>query len=177
MRPSAAAALSLLAFACGSPTSPPEVQPDGGASPGPNDGGGSAVHVKEGATNEALSPGLALPDASTEDVARPDPCPKLPIPSSLFGRSVVYREWGPDATGDGSYFTSPAPARLGFSRAHGVRYIVKSQVESDTYLGRVSAYGDSVGGAAWISDSPSNPAFAVANALVAYGVHGGGSLD
>jgi hypothetical protein len=89
----------------------------------------------------------------------------------------MYREWGENATGDGSYFTTQAPSRLGFDRIHDRMWIVKFQVENDTYRGRIAAYGDNTGGVEWISDSPSDPTFATSNKLVMYGNHGGGTID
>jgi hypothetical protein len=105
-----------------------------------------------------------------------DPCPDLPIPTTCFGRSVVYRDWGPSAVGDGSYFAADAPMRLGFNRTSGLIWIVKFRTEEDSYRGRISAYGDGTAGVAWISDDPCDAAFAGENRLTAYGNHGGGSI-
>jgi hypothetical protein len=114
---------------------------------------------------------------SGTDAATADPCHTPPIPTTLYGRKVVYRTWGADAKGDGTYFATQAPSRLGFNRRHGLVWIVQFQVENDTYLGRISAYGDSVGGLAWISDSPTDPTFAITNQTMAYGGHGGGDMS
>jgi hypothetical protein len=115
------------------------------------------------------------PDASD---AASDPCPTLPIPPTCFGREVMYREWGPTAVGDGTYFADQAPYRLGFNRVQGRVWIVKFQVEENTYRARLSAYGDSAttSGVAWISEQPCNAQFAVDTQLLAWEVHGGGTL-
>jgi hypothetical protein len=121
---------------------------------------------------------LAGADAATASSdAAFEPCPALPIPATCNGRTVVYREWGPEAKGDGAYFADQAPWRLGFNRLHGEIWIVKIALEDNSYLGTVSAYGDNVGGTAWITDQPCDAAFAVDHKLVAYGNHGGGSID
>ena len=95
---------------------------------------------------------LAGADAATASSdAAFEPCPALPIPATCNGRTVVYREWGPEAKGDGAYFADQAPWRLGFNRLHGEIWIVKIALEDNSYLGTVSAYGDNVGGTAWIT--------------------------
>jgi len=89
----------------------------------------------------------------------------------------MFREWGPAATGDGTFFADQAPYRLGFNRVNGRVWIVKFKTEDASYRGRISAYGDSQGGVTWISDDPCDAAFGVANKLVSWSNHGGGSLD
>lgn len=124
-------------------------------------------------------PDSAIPDGTTpEDAsdASSDPCPTLPIPPTCFGREVMYREWGPTAVGDGTYFADQAPYRLGFNRVNGRVWIVKFQLEENTYFARLSAYGDSSSGLAWISDQPCDATFAVNEKLVAWEVHGGGTM-
>lgn len=106
-----------------------------------------------------------------------DPCPNLPLPPTCLNRSVVYREWGPAAKGDGVCFAGQAPLRLGFSRVHGAVWIVKFHVEANTYVGRISGYGDSVGGTFWISDDPCNPTFAITNHTQIFTGQGGGTID
>lgn len=158
-----------------------------------NGSGGGAVAQRPGSTSgEAGAPAIgdsgttnAVPkDASPDGAPTPppppavqDPCPNLPIPGNVFNRGVVFREWSPTAVGDGSYFADQAPWRLGFNRIQGNVWIVKFRTEANTYRGRVSAYGDSSGGIAWVSDSPTDATFALQNHLVGYEVHGGGSLD
>jgi hypothetical protein len=105
-----------------------------------------------------------------------NPCPALPIPSTCFNRTVIYREWGPAAVGDGTYFAHQAPYRLGFNRTHGAVWIVKFRVDDNSYQARLSAYGDSVGGIAWLSDSPCDPQFALDHRFTVYGNTGGGTL-
>ena len=117
-------------------------------------------------------------DASAPPDAGPvDPCPSYPIPATCNGRSVVYREWGPDAKGDGSYFADQAPGRLGFNRLNGEIWIVKVALEANSYLGTISAYGDNVGGTAWITDKPCDATFGVERRLVVYGNQGGGAIN
>jgi hypothetical protein len=116
-------------------------------------------------------------DADAAEAAPEDPCPALPIPSTCFGRSVVYREWSLTATGDGAYFADQAPWRLGFNRLHGDVWIVKFRVEDNTYFGRVSAGGNSTGGTAWIATDPCDPSFAIQSGLVTWSGMGGGMLD
>lgn len=111
------------------------------------------------------------------DLPPPDPCPNLTIPAQCFGRDVLYREWGPSAVGDGTYFVDQAPYRLGFTRYGGRVWIVKFKTEDNNYRGRISAYGDSKGGAAWISDKPCDPTFAFASKLAAWSGAGGGDLS
>ncbi|NMB75046.1 MAG: hypothetical protein GYA21_07940 [Myxococcales bacterium] len=116
--------------------------------------------------------------ADATDHGPEDPCPELPIPPTCFERSVVFREWSLGATGDGTYFASQAPWRLGFNRIGGMVWLVKIRLEENTYMGRVSAYGDSTAGVAWIADAPCDPSSALEDPpLVAFGVHGGGSID
>ncbi|MBK6691537.1 MAG: hypothetical protein IPG50_04945 [Myxococcales bacterium] len=139
-------------------------------------GSGSTPH--DGGLPSAPNPTDGGVTPSLDAAAAPiDPCPTLPVPSTCFNRNVVYREWGPSAVGDGTYFASQAPTRLGFNRVQGNVWIVKFRTEANSYAGRVTASGDSSGGIAWISDSPCGPAFAVANRLVTFEVHGGGSLN
>jgi hypothetical protein len=133
-------------------------------------------NVETDAAGSAGDSGVdAADEASPDAPVEAELCPSLPIPPTCNGRNVVYREFGPNAVGDGSYFASEAPWRLGFNRHQGVTWIVKFQTEADTYLGKVSAYGDNTGGLAWISDKPCDPTFAVTNHLVVYGNHGGGT--
>lgn len=106
-----------------------------------------------------------------------DPCPTLPIPSTCRNRNVVYREFGPNAVGDGSYFADQAPWRLGFNRTQNTIWIAKFRTEANTYRGRVSAYGDSSGGVAYIATDPCDPTSAIADKTAVYGNHGGGSID
>ena len=105
-----------------------------------------------------------------------DPCPNLPIPPTCNGRSVIFRDWGPSAVGDGTYFASQAPFRLGFNRMQGFIWVVKFRTDANTYMGRVSAYGDGTPGTAWISDHPCDPTFAVTSRLTAWGNTGGGTM-
>src|SRR2546430_11240319 len=118
-----------------------------GATPVPDVGDAAPPAMDAGTLPDVVMPSDASPDA-----APPDPCPALQIPQTINNRSVVYREWGPNAKGDGTYFTSQAPWRLGFNRVKDVIWVVKFRTEANTYLGKVSAYGDNSGGVAWISD-------------------------
>jgi hypothetical protein len=144
------------------------------SSSSPSDAGGSDVVTSDSSWPDSGSD-VETPDATSDD-ASSDPCPTLPIPPTCFGREVMYREWGPTATGDGSYFADQAPYRLGFNRVNGRIWIVKFQLEANTYLARLSAYGDTTAGLAWISDQPCDATFAVNEKLVAWGAHGGGTL-
>ena len=183
-------ALGLATAACsaGGPGGDGPLYGDGsGASP---DGGRSASAVGSGdggrTTTTGAPPasdggtvGPALDGgAGTEAAAPPaDPCPSLPIPGTAYNRNVVFREWSATATGDGSYFASQAPFRLGFNRLHGNVWIVKFRTEANTYFGRISAGADSTAAITWISDSPTDPTIAVKNNLVSYGTHGVGTVD
>lgn len=176
----ACAALALEP-ACGS-------ESDGGASGGASSGaggkatgggaglaggtgfGGASGSAGAGAANDA-GPGDATPDAGSGD-----PCPTIAIPTQCFGREVMYREWGASAVGDGTYFASQAPGRLGFTRVQGRLWLAKVQLEENTYIAKLSAYGDSVGGVAWIGDKPCDATFAADNKLTIWGNHGGGML-
>jgi hypothetical protein len=145
-------------------------EPDAGAGPD----GGEVVGIDAGAAVDAgaTDGGGGGVDAGVV----PDPC-TVPIPTTCHGRSVVFREWGPNAVGDGTYFASQAPQRLGFNRMQGFLYLVRFRVEANTYWARVSAYGDATEGAEWISNQPCGPSFAVDHSLWTWGVHGGGNLD
>jgi hypothetical protein len=146
--------------------------------PAPEDDG--AILRDDGGPGSEVDP---ADDGGATDIGDPgdpgglDPCPDLPVPPACFNRSVVYRVWGPDAKGDGSFFADQAPYRLGFNRIEQLVWIVKFRTDSYTYWGRVSAYGDSSAGVAWISDSPCDPTFAVDNQAIGFGIHGGGSID
>jgi hypothetical protein len=135
-------------------------------------GGSSAGAGGSGAASDSGADAADGADAAPED-----PCPTLAIPTTCFGREVMYREWGPTAIGDGSYFADQAPYRLGFNRIQGRIWIVKVKLEENTYRGRLSAYGDADVGVAWISDKPCDATFAETSSLIAWGLHGGGSLD
>lgn len=177
----------------GAPDAGGAAAPDAGeGDAGSGDAGSSDAGISDAGARDAGSTDAGAVDAGATDAgavdagggggadggggAPVDVC-SLPIPPTCLGRSVVFREWGPNAVGDGTYFASQAPYRLGFNRMQGFIYLVRFRVEANTYWGRVSAYGDATAGAAWISDRPCDPAFAVQNRLVAFGNHGGGSLD
>jgi hypothetical protein len=116
-------------------------------------------------------------DAAAQDAAAPvEACPDVPIPATCYNRSVIYREWGPGAVGDGTYFVDQAPQRLGFTRNNGFIWIVKLRLEPNTYLGRLTATGDTTPGATWISREPCSAADAFASGLAAYGNTSGGML-
>jgi len=147
-------------------------------------GGGGAGPADASAPDPDASASDATPDAplaadanDASDAAPVDPCPTLPIPTTCFNRNVVYREWSMTATGDGTYFASQAPWRLGFTRSQNTMWTVKVKLEANTYWGRISAYGDSSSGVAWISDKPCDATFAEANKLTIYGNNGGGVLN
>ncbi len=148
--------------------------PPGESSPATGDGD----DVKAGGTLDDGRPPHDDDAGTAIDAAPPpkDKCPALPIPATCNGRSVVYREFGPNAKGDGTYFADQAPWRLGFNRIQGNTWIVKFRTENDTYSGRISAYGDNTGGVAFISDKPCDATFAIANRTVTYGNTGGGML-
>lgn len=137
----------------------------------------SGVTIDAGAMPDVVMQEASSLNDAAMDAGPPDPCPALKIPQTINQRSVVYREWSPSATGDGTYFATQAPWRLGFNRTQNTIWIVKFRTEANTYLGKVSAYGDSTGGIAWISDDPNNPKFAIDGKLVVYGNHGGGTID
>ncbi len=141
--------------------------------------GDDGTRQDEASPDAAGDPALASDAGGGADAAAAaaDPCPQLPIPASCFGREVMYREWGPNAGGDGSYFADQAPTRLGFTRVHGRVWIAKFKTEEDSYRGAISAYGDSVGGLAWISDQPCDPSFALSERHVLWGAKGGGMLS
>jgi hypothetical protein len=141
--------------------------------PGPS-GTGTGETADGGVSKPSADAGPT--DAGPVDAAAEDPCPNLPIPTTSFNRNVMYREWSETAVGDGVYFAGQAPGRLGFNRVQHRLWLAKFRVEANTYLGRISAYGDSTGGIAWISDSPSDPSFAVQHHTLVYGTHGGGSI-
>jgi hypothetical protein len=124
------------------------------------------------ADDAAADAGVLAPDGGAP---ASDGC-SLPIPTTCFGRSVSFREWGASAVGDGSYFVDQAPGRLGFTRLPGRMWITRFATEPDSYRGRLAAYGDSTGGVAWISDDPCDAAFGVENRLAVWGNHGGGTL-
>jgi len=134
------------------------------------------------AVADSLRPDATAADIAARDQARPDSgapgelCPDLPIPDTCYGRHVVYREWSPGVSGDGSYFAGQEPDRLGFTRSNGAIWVVKFQVEVNTYEGVVAAYGDTVPGAAWISSRPCDVADAFALPLVNFSLTGGGTL-
>ncbi len=130
---------------------------DAGIRPGSEDAGGEAAI-----------------DAA---VVAADPCPNLPIPGTCFGRGVMYREWSSSAVGDGTYFASQAPYRLGFNRVRDRIWIVKFRTESDNYRARISAGADSVSGMMWISDQPCDANFAEAEHIMGWGPHGSVTLD
>jgi hypothetical protein len=140
---------------------------------------------EDAALSDAALGDSSWPDAGGSDAAEDvgveasvEPCPTLPIPTTCFGREVMYREWGPNATGDGTYFADQAPYRLGFNRVQNRIWIVKFQVEENTYRARLSTSGDSptTSGHTWISDQPCDAQFAIDNQLVTWGAHGGGML-
>lgn len=163
--------------ACSSSPEPLAGAPAATAPSAPATSSRSAPKPPSASAPSVVDAGGPAADGGGGDAAVPDdPCPALPIPATCNGRSVVYREFGPDAKGDGTFFTSQAPFRLGFTRAQGPMWIVKFQTESDTYLGSIDAYGDNSGGVAWISDKPCDPTFAIANKSAIYGVRGGGNM-
>lgn len=143
---------------------------DGGDStPGDDAGGGADLLAGDDG-----GPGDA---ADSGDPGVSDPCPDLPVPTSCFNRSVVYRVWGPDAKGDGTFFSDQAPYRLGFNRIENLVWIVKFRTDPNTYRARLSAYGDSSAGIAWIGESPCDPGFAITQRAYEYGIHGGGDIS
>jgi hypothetical protein len=180
-------ALSTLVVACASEL--PRGRSDGGSR---SIDGGSPIDAGAPQTVDASPPAdgtvgpgdsggeladggpISSPDAG---VGPTDPCPDLPIPATCFGRSVVYRDWGPEAVGDGTVFASQAPWRLGFNRRTATIWIVKFQTESDSYRGRVSAGADASGGALWVSDTPCDAGFAIDRSLVGWGPHGTATVD
>ncbi len=162
--------LSWLAFGCSSDSST-DAKSDAATAP---DSSSADVTWPDGQSSDA---GAAdAPSEASSDGATVDPCPSLPIPTTCFGRDVMFRDWNATVSGDGSYFAADAPNRLGFNRVQNRIWIVKFQLEENTYRGQISAYGDSSAGIAWISDDPCDASFAVTNQLVAYGTHGGGPL-
>lgn len=150
--------------------SSPATPPSSTAPAAPN-----ATSADAGGGTSAGDAGGGGADAAV-DAAPPDPCPNLPIPTKLFNRNVVYREWSPTAVGDGTYFTSQAPLRLGFNRTQNTLWLAKIRTDKNTYVGRVAAYGDNSGGIAWVSDRPDDVTFAVQHKTATYGVHGGGTI-
>lgn len=175
------AMITALLVGCSGSGASSDPAGSGGASPPPSPtSSSSAAPSKPGVVDDAGA-GPTAPDASASadaavDAAPPDPCPNLPIPATLFQRNVLYREWSPTATGDGTYFTSQAPMRLGFNRVRNTLWLVKIRTNKNTYVGRVAAYGDNSGGVAWVSDRPDDVSFALQHHTVAYGVHGGGTI-
>jgi hypothetical protein len=163
-------------------SSNPPAQSDGSATtaPAPEDGrvDGGAPPIAPGPGPADAGPPLSdgsLPEASLSDAASPDsasppldPCPNLPIPTTAFNRSVLYREWSVSAVGDGSYFVSQAPYRLGFTRVRNRVWIIKFRTEANSYVGRMSAGSDSVGGLSWISSAPDDANWALQHDLVAW---------
>jgi hypothetical protein len=141
---------------------------------GPDDGSSSG----EGPTNptDPVGGDGGLEGGFTPPPPPEDPCPSLPIPATCNGRTVMYREWGPSAVGDGTYFADQAPWKLGFNRQQGWIWIVKFRTENNTYGGRISAYGDNTGGLAWISDKPCDASFAFAEKTIVWGGAGGGDI-
>lgn len=139
------------------------------------DGGTSGTGGGNIGDAQATDGGSIAPDATSAPPS--DPCPTLPTPGTAFGRNVVYREWSASATGDGAYFASQAPWRLGFNRLHGNVWIVKFRTEAASYFGRISVGADSTAGMTWISDTPTDATFAVQHKLVTYGTHGDGMID
>ncbi len=172
--------LPLAWLACssgGASSGAPATATGADAAPGPSAApGASAAPSPSPSSPPAVMPVDGGDGAPPLDAAPPDPCPTLPIPTTCFNRNVVYREWNATAQGDGSYFASQAPYRLGFNRTQGNIWIVKFRVDENTYLGRLSAYGDASGGMVWISDKPCDETFAIDNKLVIWGNHGGGTL-
>jgi hypothetical protein len=179
----AIALLLVTAPSCTNDTAAaPSLGGDGGSlpadaavdAPDPDGGAGGSV-LTDGSVPDADAAGGS---AGGSDAGAPEePCPALTIPTSCFGREVMYREWGATATGDGTYFVDQAPGRLGFTRLQGRMWVVKFQLEANSYFGRISAYGDASGGFAWISRDPCDAVFAVDNLLATYGVAGGGDLS
>ncbi|HMR08866.1 MAG TPA: hypothetical protein PKA88_23965 [Polyangiaceae bacterium] len=172
----ASAVLAVLTSCSSDSASGP--RPDGGGSVA--DSGLGDVSVLEGGWSDAGGDASVTPPEAGSDSAVPeaasDPCPTLAVPTSCFGREVMYRDWGPSATGDGTYFSDQAPGRLGFTRVQNRIWVVKFKTEDASYFGRISAYGDSVAGVAWISDQVCDAAFAENKKLIALGTKGGGSL-
>jgi hypothetical protein len=170
-------ALTLLA-ACPSGTA---TQSGGGQDGGSTFTADSGTDAGSAAVTDAgLDSGVLEPDAGADagtDAGSIDPCPTLTIPATCFGRNVVFREWSPSATGDGSFFSSQAPWRLGFTRTPGTVWLVKFRVEDNTYLGKVIGYGDGPSGTAWISDQPCDPSFAITHNLITFGARGGGMVQ
>ena len=179
-----------LAMACGSDSGNGGVAGGGGSATGGVSSGGAGGSTSGGSTSDGGAGGgvagsggagaggvgdSGAPDAS--DAGASDPCPTLTIPTTCFGREVMYREWSATAKGDGTYFADQAPYRLGFSRVKDRLWLVKVQLEENTYLATLSAYGDNSGGVAWISDQPCDATFAEKEKLASWGAHGGGTLD
>jgi len=187
-----------VAVACSdrasSSSSNPAVQTSGSepVPPGPESGGadgGAPITPEPGPADTGVTlpdgypPDGSVPDASmladSSDSASPptDPCPNLPIPTTAFNRSVLYREWSPSAVGDGTYFVSQAPYRLGFTRVQHRLWIMKFRTEANSYVGKISAGSDSVGGLSWISSTPDGASWALQNDLVAWSGNGNSLLN
>ncbi len=155
---------------------------ESGVDAGASDGGPAAAAdagfiVASDAGALKVDAGTDAGSSGTADAGVFDPCPNLKIPKTCLNRTVTYREWSPSAVGDGTYFASQAPARLGFTRIKNEIWVVKFKTDSNSYVAGISAYGDNSGGVTWISDVPCAPEFAVDAGLVVYGNKGGGSLN
>lgn len=152
-----------------------------GTETAPDHDGGVAPSVPDGSVDGSVADGGGVVDAAhAADAAPPppvDPCPNLPIPGVAFNRNVLYREWSLSATGDGTYFASQAPYRLGFTRVQNRIWIMKFRTEANSYRGRMSAGADSDPGLAWISNAPDDANWALKNNLVSLTPHGTAMLD
>ncbi len=131
---------------------------------GPPDGGAQDGGPVSGATSDAGTSDAGMPNGETPDAGTAGG-----TPATCYNRNVTAVNWDAAARGDGRYFASSAPGRLGFAALNKSMEIIAFTTDNATYRMQ-NAMANTTGAAqvvSFISDTPCDVTFAFNHALTA----------